>query len=102
MSAVALLPLGAWLILSLARLVHRGATDYGSLVVWVQEPFNAMMLVATLLVVLYHSQLGVQVVLEDYAAEGASRVGSLMVQKFLHLIIAVIGVFSVLKIAFGA
>jgi succinate dehydrogenase / fumarate reductase membrane anchor subunit len=61
-----------------------------------------MMLIATLLVVLYHSHLGVQVVLEDYAAEGVSRVGSLMLQKFLHLILAVIGVFSVLKLAFGA
>jgi len=69
---------------------------------WVSSPFNAMMLVATLLVVLYHSQLGVQVVIEDYAAEGASRVGALMLQKFLHLIIAVIGVFCVLKLAFGA
>ncbi len=102
MSAVALLPLGLWLILSLASLAHNGATDYASLVAWIQNPFTAMMLVTTLLVVLYHSHLGVQVVLEDYAAEGVSRVGSLMLQKFLHLILAVIGVFSVLKLAFGA
>lgn len=102
MSAVALLPLGLWLILSLARLAHNGLTDYASLAQWVSMPFNAMMLVAALLVLLYHSQLGVQVVIEDYAAEGASRIGALMLQKFLHLIIAVIGVFSVLKIAFGA
>ncbi len=102
MSAVALLPLGLWLILSLARLAHIGATDYSSLSAWVSSPFNAMMLVATLVVVLYHSQLGVQVVIEDYAAEGSSRVGALMLQKFLHLILALIGVFSVLKLAFGA
>ncbi len=102
MSAVAMVPLGLWLILSLAVLAHNGTTDYASLVAWIREPFTAMMLVVTLLVVLYHSQLGVQVVLEDYAAEGFSRVGSLMMQKFLHLILAVIGVFSVLKLAFGA
>lgn len=102
MSAVALLPLGLWLILSLARLAHSGATNYANLSAWVSSPFNAMMLIATLLVVLYHSQLGVQVVIEDYAAEGSSRIGALMMQKFLHLIIAVIGVFSVLKLAFGA
>ncbi len=102
MSAVALLPLGLWLILSLARLAHSGATNYANLSAWASSPFNAMMLIATLLVVLYHSQLGVQVVIEDYAAEGSSRIGALMMQKFLHLIVAVIGVFSVLKLAFGA
>lgn len=102
MSAVAMVPLGLWLILSLALRAHDGLTDYASLVAWIRDPFTAMMLIATLLVVLYHSHLGVQVILEDYAAEGASKVGSLMLQKFLHLILAVIGVFSVLKIAFGA
>lgn len=102
MSAVALLPLGLWLIFSLAMLANSGATDYATLTNWASAPFNAMMLVATLLVVLYHSSLGVQVVIEDYAAEGSSRVGALMLQKFLHLVVAVIGVFSVLKLAFGA
>lgn len=102
MSAVAMVPLGLWLILSLALLAHNGRTDYASLMAWIRDPFTAMMLTATLLVVLYHSQLGIQVILEDYAKDGASKVGSLMLQKFLHLILAVIGVFSVLKIAFGA
>ncbi|MFK8030550.1 MAG: succinate dehydrogenase, hydrophobic membrane anchor protein [Gammaproteobacteria bacterium] len=102
MSAVALLPLGLWLIFSIATLVHNGASDYNSFALWVSAPFNAMMLVSTILVVLYHSQLGIEVVIEDYAPEGVSRIGGLMIQKFLHLIVAVIGVFSVLKLAFGA
>lgn len=101
-SAVAMLPLGLWLIFSLARLAHVDMINFSALQHWASIPLNAMLLIATIVVACYHSQLGVEVVLEDYAEKGASRVVALTLQKFLHIAAAVIGVYSVLKISFGA
>lgn len=99
-SAIALLPLGLWLIYSLTRLVSTGHTDYLSVIDWIAVPFNTIMLILFIATVSYHSALGVQVVIEDYV-HGALKVVSLVLQKFAHVFVATAGIFSVLKIALG-
>ncbi len=101
-SAIALAPLGLWLVSSLVRLSHLDGLNYTVLSNWVSVPLNTMLLAATLVVLLYHSHLGVQVVLEDYATKGWSRTTALIIQKYLHVALGVIGIYSILKIAFGA
>ncbi len=99
-SAVALIPLGLWLILSLTMLVRAGSTDYLAVVDWISVPFNAVMLMLFIATVAYHSSLGVQVVIEDYV-HGGLKVVSLVLQKFAHVLVATAGIFSVLRIALG-
>jgi succinate dehydrogenase / fumarate reductase membrane anchor subunit len=53
------------------------------------------------LVAAYHSQLGVQVVVEDYVNNTGMKTVTLVVLTFVHVLLAVAGVFAILKVAFG-
>jgi len=95
-SAIALIPLTLWFVFSVARLA---GGDYQAVQHWVSNPSVAVTLVLFLLTMLYHSALGVQVVIEDYVHHEGLKLASLMGQKFLHAVVAAASVFAVLKIA---
>ena len=99
LTAVALIPLGLWLAFAFASL---GDFSYKSVVAFVQAPMNSALLVLTLLTLSYHSQLGVQVVVEDYIHDVTLKSIIHISVSFAHVVIAVAGVFSVLKISLGA
>ena len=53
------------------------------------------------LVATYHSQLGVRVVVEDYVHNNGMKTLTLVILTFVHVLLAVAGVFAILKVAFG-
>src|SRR3546814_14118833 len=65
-SALALIPLALWLAFSVAMLAS-GPADYASMHYWVSAPSVAVVLVLFLATALYHSVLGLQEVIVDYA-----------------------------------
>jgi succinate dehydrogenase / fumarate reductase membrane anchor subunit len=95
-TAVALVPLSIWFAFSLAQL---GRADFATVHRWVAAPSVAVTLVLFLATATYHSALGVQVVIEDYVAGEAGKLASLLLNKFIHLVVAAAGIFAVLKIA---
>lgn len=99
LTAVALLPLSLWFAYSLASLE---SLSYAAVVAWMEEPITAILLLLGVSIALYHSHLGVQVVIEDYVGGKASKPVVLIVSVFAHLFLAVAAVFSILKVAFGA
>ena len=99
LTAVALVPLGLWCAIALAGL---GGLNYSAVAGFIQVPLNGVLLILTLFALSYHSQLGVQMVIEDYVHGPALKVSSLVVAFFAHIAVAVAGIFAVLKVAFGA
>jgi len=97
-TAVGLALLGVWFIASLACL---DTFAYGPVTAWIGTPCNATLLVLWVAVLAYHSQLGIQVVIEDYV-HGALKTVSIVLSNFLHLVVGTLGVVAVLRIAFGS
>ena len=98
LTAVALIPLGIWFVLAIAG-VDLASRD--AVVAWIAQPMTAILLSLTVFVLIYHSHLGVKVILEDYV-EGAAKVVSLVVAAFAHAFLLAVSWFSIFKIAFGA
>ncbi|MBX2825478.1 MAG: succinate dehydrogenase, hydrophobic membrane anchor protein, partial [Gammaproteobacteria bacterium] len=99
LTALALLPLVIWFCFSLASLRSLNYTD---LLAWLSSPFQAVLMICTMIAVFYHAALGLQVVLEDYVADRAVRTAAIIAVKLLCVLLAVTGIFSVLKIAIGS
>jgi succinate dehydrogenase / fumarate reductase membrane anchor subunit len=83
-------------------MVGLASTDYWAVVAWVAEPMHAILLVLLLVALLYHSSLGIQVVIEDYVHHAPYRVAALVLVKFLHVALAVAGTFSVVTLSVGS
>lgn len=98
-SAVALVLLGLWLTASLATL---GGASHANVVAWLSSPLSAAFAVLLVLTAAWHAALGLQVVIEDYVAGRGARLAALLAAKFVFALAAVVGVLSVLRIAFGA
>ncbi|HEX7081892.1 MAG TPA: succinate dehydrogenase, hydrophobic membrane anchor protein [Gammaproteobacteria bacterium] len=98
-SAAALVLLGLWFAIAVAGLDD---FEYGTVVAWIREPGTSVLLILTALTALYHSRLGVQVVIEDYVHDNAAKVVLLTLSTFVHAAFAVVSLFAILKIAFGS
>lgn len=97
-SALALIPLTFWFVVSLAS--HTGG-GYAATLVWVSSPVTVVLLSIYLAVAFYHSQLGLQVVVEDYVHHEWLKMGTLILLQFANVVLAVAAIFSVLWIALG-
>ena len=95
-SALALVPLALWFAFSVA---HEPLADYAGFVAWLEHPAVAIALILFVALVFYHSALGLQVVIEDYVASTAWRLGLMLAQKGLHAVLAVAAIFAVLRVA---
>ncbi|HFD13514.1 MAG TPA: succinate dehydrogenase, hydrophobic membrane anchor protein [Crenotrichaceae bacterium] len=96
-SALALMPLSAWLVFSLASLPD---IDYQTLVSWVADSGHGIFLISFLLSAYYHGMLGLQTILEDYVHTEWLRISSIICSNLFLLMMMVASIVSVLKIAF--
>ncbi len=99
LTAMALVPLVLWLCFSIAALP---GTDHATIQAWVGNSFNAVLLVLLIFAAFYHAKLGLQVILEDYLSNHGTRTAAIILSTFLCILLACMGIFSVLKIAFAA
>ena len=98
-TALALIPLTLWFAGSVTGLVR---ADYVVVQVWMHTPYVAILLSLFLATLLYHAYLGVQVVVEDYVHTEWLKIASLLLIKFACILLGAAGVFSALRVAFGA
>jgi len=97
-TAVALVLLALWLVISLASLAD---ASYEQVTGWLRWPLNSALALLLVIVSAWHAVLGLQVVVEDYVADKGKRLLVLIAIKFAFVVAAVVGVLAVLRIAFG-
>jgi succinate dehydrogenase / fumarate reductase, membrane anchor subunit len=97
-SASALIVLTLWFVYALLMLPDMG---YAAVFSWLQSPLSAVLLSLLIIMLAYHSQLGVQVVIEDYVASKGIKIVTMLIVNFVHVLLGALGVFAVLRVAFG-
>lgn len=98
LTALALLVLGPWLLISLLLLPD---LQFATLRAWAAGLVNASLLALLVVAACWHSQLGLQVVIEDYV-RGWLRMATLVASAFLHVLLGVLGLLAVARLALGA
>lgn len=98
-TSVALVLLGLWFLFALISLPD---LNYPSVTAWMGSPVNAVLLSLLIGTMVYHSILGLQVVVEDYVSHHGAKVVTMLVLQFIHIVLAALGIFAVLRTAFGS
>ncbi len=96
LTALALVPLTLWFVLSI---IHQVSQEQSAVMQWVSRPWVTVALVLYLATMYLHAQLGVQVVIEDYISSESRRLITILLCKAILLIATVAAVLSVLRIA---
>ncbi|HKU15807.1 MAG TPA: succinate dehydrogenase, hydrophobic membrane anchor protein [Steroidobacteraceae bacterium] len=97
-TSVALVLLGLWFVVSLLRMP---TLSHELVLAWIAGPVNAVLLLLLIGTLVYHSQLGVQVVVEDYVHHHGLKIATMLLLTFAHVVVAALAAFAVLRIAFG-
>jgi succinate dehydrogenase / fumarate reductase membrane anchor subunit len=97
-TAVALVPMILWMTISMIGLV---GAEHADVVSWMSSPLNTTLLVLLVIALFYHSDLGLQVIIEDYVHEEAAKIACLIITKFAMIFLGGLCVISVLQVAFG-
>ncbi len=96
-SSLVLIPLTVWGLWS-ATVIAGGGADGAT--AWLRQPLNAGLLAITILASLYHMQLGLKVVVEDYLHKPFAKGLALLLNLFLCLALAAVALLAILKVAF--
>ena len=98
MTAVALLPLSAWFVISM---IAMAGAPHAEVAAWLARPLNAVLALLTVVATFHHLQLGLQVVIEDYVHHEGLKLFALIGLKLASVALAIAGSFAILKVAFG-
>lgn len=94
-TAVALVPLTLWFTGSLIVVTD---SDYDTLIAWLSTPAATILMVLLLIILFYHTALGLQVVIEDYVHSWA-KLPALIAVRLACFALAAVGVLATLRIA---
>lgn len=98
LTAVALIPLVIWFAVSLVML---SGADYGMARAWLGSPFVTVLLILTICIGLYHGQLGIQVVIEDYVHNEGVKLALIVAVKFIAVFFGLAAIVASMRIGFG-
>ncbi|HEN47334.1 MAG TPA: succinate dehydrogenase, hydrophobic membrane anchor protein [Mizugakiibacter sp.] len=98
LTAVALLLLGTWFVVSVLLLLRSG---YVAAHLMLADPLNAILMIAFTTVLFWHAQLGMQVIIEDYVPTRWLEIMLQVLVRFLAVLGALACAVAVLRIALG-
>lgn len=85
-----------WLVASLA------GADHGTVKKTIANPLVAMGLMALIVSGTVHMRLGMQTIIEDYVHAEGTKIALLLMNMFFAAAIALMSLFAILKLSFGA
>jgi succinate dehydrogenase / fumarate reductase membrane anchor subunit len=97
-TAVALVFLSLWFVWTVLSALH---SDYAGAHALIAQPFNAVLMIAFVVAVFWHAQLGLQVVVEDYVHTRWVEWTLQIAIKFFCFLGAAASVLAVIRIALG-
>ncbi len=97
-TSIALVPLTLWFVYAA---IHLAGLPRAAVVAWAGHPVNATLLLALILAVFHHLQLGLQVVIEDYIHTERPRLAWILAMKAGVALLGLAAAISVLKLAFA-
>lgn len=97
MSAVALVPLTIWAVYSILQLKDAGYADF---TMWMQNPYNAGLLILFLLISFYHGAMGVIEIIEDYVQCNKTKNFAIYASYAVSAALAIVSVFAITRIGF--
>ena len=95
LTAIALIPLTIWFVTIIAFI---NEADYQQSIDLISQPFNGTLLILFIIASFWHSQLGMQVVIEDYVSQKFMRVTLLIIMKYFFIFIGILSIISILRI----
>lgn len=98
-TGAALVPLILWFVFSV---ILMAGADYTVFKAWAGDYGRAVLLILLIVSMFHHTQLGLQVVIEDYVHKEATKVTMLVVMKFIVYLCAASSLLAVLKFALGS
>jgi succinate dehydrogenase / fumarate reductase membrane anchor subunit len=94
-TAVALVPLCLWFV---ATIITHTASDHAAFVAWISTPLTTSCMVLFLIALFHHTELGLQVVIEDYVHSDVRFVAIIAVRLGCYGL-SLIGIIATLLIA---
>ncbi len=98
-TSVALLVLGFWLLFALIGLPDLA---FKTVKTWAAQPLSATGLALLLIASMWHSQMGLQELIEDYVHEHANKYACLTLLNLAAVAGTAFGLFAIVRIALGA
>ncbi len=100
LTAIALVPLTIWFVGSMLGLTA-GDNAVLAVRVWLAEPLNGVLLLAWVIAMIYHGQLGMQVIIEDYIHNHVVEVSLQIINKLVAVLAILMTVVTVFKLISG-
>lgn len=97
-TSIVLVPLTVWFV---AALIARAGSDHAALITWLRSPLNAGMMALLLIVLFWHTALGLGVVIKDYVHDINQRRIVLIAMRLACLALTLVGIVAVAQIAFA-
>jgi succinate dehydrogenase / fumarate reductase membrane anchor subunit len=99
LSSLILVPLTIWGLWSAATLAGGG---YDGALIWFQSPVNAVLMALTLVASLWHMNMGLKVIVDDYIHKPSTRGVLLTLIALVCLVLAFASVFLIVRLALGS
>jgi len=99
-SAIALIVLGLWFLIAIV--IEMRSPGYVSAIDFLSTPLNAVGVILLIIAGIYHMQIGMQVIIEDYIHKPVTRTILVLLNTLIPIALGAGAVFAVLIVNFGA